>query len=38
MDYKVWMNSYFDTEKSARVDVDAWTGTLHSNEVTIDVP
>ena len=37
MDYKVWMNWYFDTEKSARVDVDAWTGTLHSNEVTIDV-
>ena len=37
MDYKVWMNSYFDTETSARVDVDAWTGTLHSNEVTIDV-
>jgi len=37
MDYKVWMNSYFDPEKSARVDVDAWTGTLHSNEVTIDV-
>ena len=37
MDYKVSMNWYFDTEKSARVDVVAWTGTLHSNEVTIDL-
>ena len=39
MDYKVWMNWYtnVDGDKVERVDVDAWTGTLHSNEVTIDV-
>lgn len=40
MDYKVWMNWYMnvDGDKVERVDVlDAWTGTLHSNEVTIDV-
>ena len=39
MDYKVWMNWYMnvDGDRVERVDVDAWTGTLHSNEVTIDV-
>ena len=39
MEYKVWMNWYtkIDRDKVERVDVDAWTGTLHSNEVTIDV-
>ena len=39
MDYKVWMNWYMSVsgDKVERVDVDAWTGTLHSNEVTIDV-
>jgi hypothetical protein len=33
------MNWYMnvDGDKVERVDVDAWTGTLHSNEVTIDV-
>jgi hypothetical protein len=39
MDYRVWMDWYMnvDGDKVERVDVDAWTGTLHSNEVTIDV-
>ena len=39
MDYRVWMNWYMsvDGDRVERVDVDAWTGTLHSNEVTIDV-
>lgn len=39
MDYKVWVNWYMkvDGDTVERVDVDAWTGTLHSNDVTIDV-
>ena len=39
MTYKVWQNSYLavDGEKVARVDLNAWTGTLHSNEVKIEV-
>ena len=37
MAYQVWENWYFDDEQGARVDVNAWTGTLHSNEVKIEV-
>ena len=39
MTYKVWMNWYLDhdNDKVARVEMDAWTGTLHSNEVKIEI-
>ncbi len=37
MIYRTGPNWYFDVEKGARVDVNAWTGTLHSNEVKIEV-
>ena len=37
MTYRVGQNSYFDEEKGAPVDVNAWTGMLHSNEVKIEV-
>jgi len=37
MTYNVWLNWYYDAEKGARVHVNAWTGTLHSNEVKIEV-
>jgi hypothetical protein len=37
MTYKVWQNWYVDPEKSTRVEMNAWTGALHSNEVKIEV-
>ena len=39
MTYRVGQNSYLavDGEKVTRVDLDALTGTLHSNEVKIEV-
>lgn len=39
MTYRVAQNSYLavDGETVTRVDLEAWTGTLHSNEVKIEV-
>ena len=37
MTYQVGQNWYFDEEKGARVDLNAWTGTSHSNEVQFEV-
>ena len=37
MTYRVWQDWYFDPDTSTRVDLHAWTGTLRSNDVAIQV-